>query len=60
MKAGFGWLLTTMGCLLLLLTSCNEKITTSVTVPVVLDHNRMLVDAEIQLKDGSWRKPLAS
>jgi hypothetical protein len=27
----------------------------SVTVPVILDHNRMLVDAEIQRKDGTWR-----
>lgn len=28
----------------------------SVTVPIVLDHNRMLVDAEMQRKDGTWRK----
>jgi hypothetical protein len=28
----------------------------STTVPIILDHNRMLVDAEIQRKDGSWRK----
>lgn len=28
----------------------------SVTVPMALDHNRMLVDAEIQRKDGGWRK----
>jgi len=27
-----------------------------VTVPMVLDHNRLLVDAEIQGKDGSWRR----
>ena len=27
----------------------------SVTVPIILDHNRMLVDAEIQRADGSWR-----
>ena len=26
------------------------------TVPFILDHNRMLVDAEIQRADGSWRK----
>ena len=46
------------GCVLLLFGSCEEKTITSVTVPVVLDHNRMLVDAEIQRKDGSWRKAL--
>ena len=28
----------------------------SVTVPVTLDHNRMLVEAEVQQKDGRWRK----
>ncbi len=28
----------------------------SVTVPFVLDHNRILVEGEIQRKDGSWRK----
>jgi hypothetical protein len=28
----------------------------SVTVPMVLDHNRMLVDAEFQREDGTWRK----
>ena len=27
-----------------------------ITVPISLDHNRMLVDGEIQRKDGSWRK----
>lgn len=35
---------------------CQGKRPTSVSVPVILDHNRMLVDAEIQRKDGSWRK----
>ena len=28
----------------------------SVTVPMILDHNRMLVDAEFQREDGTWRK----
>ena len=28
---------------------------TVIDVPLVLDHNRMLVDAEIQGKDGAWR-----
>jgi hypothetical protein len=37
-------------------TSCpNGETARSVTVPFVLDHNRMLVDAEIQRADGSWR-----
>lgn len=57
MKIGFGWLLATIGCMMpLFFESCKAKIITSVTVPVVLDHNRMLLDAEIQRKDGSWRK----
>ena len=29
-----------------------------VDVPVTLDHNRMLVQAEIQRRDGSWRRAL--
>jgi len=28
----------------------------SVTIPFILDHNRMLVDAEMQKKDGTWQK----
>jgi hypothetical protein len=38
------------------LTLCQEKKIMSCTVPITLDHNRMLVDAEIQRKDGTWRK----
>jgi hypothetical protein len=43
---------------LLLLVSCQMKITflNPVTVPFILDHNRMLVDAEIQRNDSTWRK----
>jgi hypothetical protein len=41
---------------LLVSASCNRNKGMSVTVPITLDHNRMLVDAEIQKKDGSWRK----
>jgi hypothetical protein len=26
------------------------------TIPFILDHNRMMIDVEIQKKDGSWRK----
>lgn len=29
---------------------------TSAVVPLILDHNRMLIDGEIQRKDGSWRQ----
>jgi len=52
----FGWLPIALGCILLLSTSCRERKSRSVTAPVILDHNRMLVDAEMQRKDGSWRK----
>jgi hypothetical protein len=38
------------------LASPQEETVRFVTVPVALDHNRMLVDAEVQRKDGSWRK----
>jgi hypothetical protein len=34
------------------------KAVNSVTVPFILDHNRMLVEAEFQRTDGSWRKAL--
>ena len=33
-----------------------EKTNKPVTVPIVLDHSRMLVEAEFQRKDGSWRR----
>jgi hypothetical protein len=36
--------------------STQEGVPKSITVPLVLDHNRMLVDAEIQGQDGSWHK----
>jgi hypothetical protein len=32
-----------------------EKEAASVTVPFTLDHNRMLIDGEIQRADGGWR-----
>ncbi len=41
---------------LLVFCSCQKSNIHSVTVPMVLDHNRMLVDAEMQKSDGSWRK----
>lgn len=42
----------------ILLISCSEKGLEKVTVPIKLDHNRMLVNAEIQRTDSSWRKVL--
>lgn len=36
-------------------TRAQNALPTSVTVPFTLDHNRMLVDAEIERPDGSWR-----
>jgi hypothetical protein len=48
--------LIAIGCVLLFFASSQEKRNNSVTVPVILDHNRMLVEAEFQRKDGSWRK----
>ncbi len=55
METGIRWLLAAIGCALLL-TSCRESRIVSATVPVALDHNRMLVDAEFQRLDGSWRQ----
>jgi hypothetical protein len=42
-------------CLLLSGAPAQASAAASVTVPFVLDHNRMLVDVEMQRKDGSWR-----
>ena len=50
------WLLSAIGCVFLLVISCHQTRIGSCTVPVSLDHNRMLVEAEIQRKDGSWRQ----
>ena len=38
--------------------SCNQSNKNTVTSSFVLDHNRMLVKAEIQKKDGTWKKIL--
>lgn len=57
MRSHLWWLVAAIGCGLLLSTSCpKEEVATSATVPFVLDHNRMLVDAEVRRADGSWRK----
>ena len=44
--------------ILLLAPAARAQTAASVTVPVTLDHNRMLVQAEIQRRDGSWRTAL--
>lgn len=44
-------------CLMLLvLTSISGTDLSLTKVPMVLDHNRMLVEAEFQRPDGTWRK----
>jgi hypothetical protein len=47
-----------VACVLLLTASCHGGADRSVTVPITLDHNRMLVEAEVQRQDGSWCKAL--
>jgi hypothetical protein len=42
--------------LVFLVAFSQKEFNKSVTVPFTLDHNRMLVDAELQRRDGSWRK----
>lgn len=41
--------------MVLFLLSCQQKKKTA-TIPFKLDHNRMIVEGEIQRKDGTWRK----
>jgi hypothetical protein len=56
MKTVIGWI---TGCFLIAVSSlviAQEMPPSSVTVPFTLDHNRMLVDAETQRPDGTWRK----
>jgi hypothetical protein len=43
-------------CLFFLISLCQDKSLRNATVPFILDHNRMLVEAEIQRTDGSWRR----
>ncbi len=49
-------ILTITLCISFMSLKSQVKNSNSVTVPIVLDHNRMLVDAEMQRKDGPWRK----
>jgi hypothetical protein len=46
------------GCLLLAAATPSPRTADTVTVPITLDHNRMLVQAEVQRRDGSWRTAL--
>lgn len=41
--------------ILFVFLSCQQKKKTA-TVPFELDHNRMIVEGEVQRKDGTWRK----
>lgn len=49
-----GPLIVTFICTLLISCGGSEEKNIT-TVPMTLDHNRMLVNAEIQRKDGTWR-----
>ena len=48
----YGFILT------VLMISCQNSQKNTTTVPIVLDHNRMLVEVEIQRCDSTWRKVL--
>ena len=54
MNSGHLFLLT--ASLLVSGSSAPWKDKNYVTVPVVFDHNRMIIEGEIQRKDGNWRK----
>ena len=53
---GTGGLFAFLACMLLLSACCRPRDSGSATVPLLLDHNRMLVDAAIQRRDGTWRR----
>lgn len=53
MDSGFARRLWAVGCVMFFVGACARG--GVVTVPFTLDHNRMLVDAEIQRADGTWR-----
>jgi hypothetical protein len=56
MMKGLGWLLAALACAALARTPVRAEEVKMGTVPMILDHNRMLLDAEVQRKDGTWRK----
>lgn len=45
-------------CLSLMVSVGQDKSLRTVTVPFILDHNRMLIEGEIQRADGTWRTVL--
>jgi hypothetical protein len=45
-----------VACAFLAAVSCRLKNGRSASLPFLLDHNRMLVDAELLRNDGTWRK----
>ena len=55
-RAGAGWLVAVLACLPACMAPPAEKSALPTTVPVVLDHNRMLVEAEILRRAGGWRR----
>ncbi|MBN2091845.1 hypothetical protein JW964_19675 [candidate division KSB1 bacterium] len=58
MKENQQHLIAIVACFFLIFNSCQKKAIKSVTVPITLDHNRMLVEAEIQRLDSTWCKAL--
>jgi hypothetical protein len=56
MNMRFGLILAVIGAIPLVLVSCQSQKASSVSVPFRLDHNRMLVEAEVQKSDSSWQK----
>ncbi len=56
MMPGFAGRLCALTGVALFLGACAAGRDGAVTVPFVLDHNRMLVEAEIQRTDGTWRE----
>jgi hypothetical protein len=56
MNKNSSYLMTILLCFFILFASCQKKAIKSVTVPITLDHNRMLVEAEIQRSDSTWCK----
>jgi len=55
MKTRQGWLRAAGACVLVLVMSGSGTVPDSATVPMMLDHNRMMIDVEFQRTDGSWR-----
>lgn len=52
----FNWPVVLLISVVAILGSCKDEEISSVKIPFTLDHNRMLIEAEFQRADGSWRK----